>query len=120
MRVQYRKHAQHACQVGASSDLLVAGAYPRGQNGDILRNAPTAASRAAIAWLARPAADPMFGKDGPMLEHWSDGFSTRLSPRGSTAVQSGLLSRSDSVKDQPPGWSVRQTARTKNKIKPVS
>lgn len=58
----------------ADSDLLVVGAYPPGQNGDILRDAPTAAIRAAIARLARPAADPVFGKDGPMLEYWSDGL----------------------------------------------
>jgi uncharacterized protein YjlB len=58
----------------ASSDFLVVGAYPRGQSGDILRDAPTAAIRAAIAGLARPPSDPVFGRDGPMQEHWSDGL----------------------------------------------
>lgn len=58
----------------ASSNFLVIGAYPPGQSGDILRDAPTAAIRAAIARLGKPSADPVFGKDGPILEHWSDGL----------------------------------------------
>lgn len=62
------------CRVSASSDFLVVGAYPPGQSGDILRDAPSAELRAAIARLPRPADDPVFGKDGPMLEHWSDGL----------------------------------------------
>lgn len=62
------------CRLSASSDFLVVGAYPPGQSGDILRDAPTAAIRAAIARLARPPVDPVFGKDGPMLDHWSDGL----------------------------------------------
>jgi uncharacterized protein YjlB len=61
-------------RLSASSDFLVVGAYPPGQSGDILRDAPTAAVRAAIAGLARPPADPVFGRDGPMLERWSDGL----------------------------------------------
>ncbi|HEV7326831.1 MAG TPA: cupin [Bosea sp. (in: a-proteobacteria)] len=62
------------CRLSASSDLLVVGAYPPGQSGDILRDAPTAAIRAAISRLARPAADPVSGRDGPMLTQWSDGL----------------------------------------------
>lgn len=62
------------CRLSASSDLLVVGAYPPGQSGDILRDAPTPAIRAAIARLARPPADPVFGRGGPMLERWSDGL----------------------------------------------
>lgn len=62
------------CRLEASDDLLVVGAYPPGQSGDIRRDAPTLEMRTAIARLARPAADPAFGPDGPMLEHWSDGL----------------------------------------------
>lgn len=61
-------------RLSASSDLLVVGAYPPGQSGDILRDAPTVDIRTAISRLARPAKDPVFGREGPMLEHWSDGL----------------------------------------------
>lgn len=61
-------------RLGASSDFLVVGAYPPGQSGDILRDAPTVDIRTAISRLARPAKDPVFGREGPMLEHWSDGL----------------------------------------------
>lgn len=47
----------HRC-LSASSDLLVVGAYPPGQSGDILRDAPTGEVRSAIRRLARPACDP--------------------------------------------------------------
>lgn len=61
-------------RLSASSDFLVVGAYPLGQSGDILRDVPTAEMRAAISRLARPVKDPVSGRDGPMLEHWSDGL----------------------------------------------
>lgn len=61
-------------RLNASSDFLVVGAYPPGQSGDILRDAPTGDIRTAISRLARPAKDPVFGREGPMLEHWSDGL----------------------------------------------
>lgn len=61
-------------RLDASSDFLVVGAYPPGQSGDILREAPTAAIRAAIARLGRPPTDPVSGREGPMLEHWRDGL----------------------------------------------
>lgn len=61
-------------RLSASSDFLVVGAYPPGQRGDILRDAPTTVIRASIASLARPQADPVFGRDGPMVARWSDGL----------------------------------------------
>jgi uncharacterized protein YjlB len=61
-------------RLSASSDFLVVGAYPPGQSGDILRDAPTVDIRTAISRLARPAKDPVFGREGPLLEHWSDGL----------------------------------------------
>jgi len=61
-------------RLSASSDFLVVGAYPPGQSGDILRDAPSVDMRTAISRLARPAKDPVFGREGPMLEHWSDGL----------------------------------------------
>jgi len=61
-------------RLNASSDFLVVGAYPPGQSGDILRDAPSADIRAAISGLSRPATDPLSGREGPMLEHWRDGL----------------------------------------------
>lgn len=62
------------CRLSASSSLLVIGAYPPGQSGDILRDAPTDDIRNAIRRLGRPVDDPVSGPAGPMHEHWSDGL----------------------------------------------
>lgn len=62
------------CRVSATVDLLVVGAYPPGQSGDIVREAATPEIRAAIARHMRPSTDPVFGKDGPLVERWSDGL----------------------------------------------
>lgn len=59
-------------RLSASSDFLVVGAYPPGQSGDILRDAPTMEVRTAISRLTRPPNDPVSGREGPMVEHWSD------------------------------------------------
>jgi uncharacterized protein YjlB len=57
---------------GASSDLLVVGAYPRGQRPDMCRPGAADHTRAVprIAALALPAGDPVFGASGPLLERW--------------------------------------------------
>lgn len=58
--------------VGQSSDFKVVGAYPPQQNVDM--NYGKAGERPRvdenIARLALPATDPVFGKTGPLLEHW--------------------------------------------------
>ena len=56
----------------ASADLLVIGAYPRGQRPDICRAEPSAHDKAAENILAvpLPSADPVAGGDGPLLEFW--------------------------------------------------
>ena len=61
-------------RLSASRDFLVVGAYPPGQSGDILRDPPTVEARTAISRLARPPTDPVSGRDGPMVQHWSDGL----------------------------------------------
>ena len=57
-------------RISASSDLLVIGAYPPGQQHyEICRDLrPEAELR--ISKLALPATDPVRGKDGPLLKLW--------------------------------------------------
>jgi uncharacterized protein YjlB len=57
----------------ASVDLLVIGSYPKGQRPDICRAEPGARDKALanIAAVPLPAADPVTGGAGPLLECWS-------------------------------------------------
>lgn len=66
------------CRRSASDDLLAVGAYPPGQRGDILRHAPDGDVRRAIARLPHPGIDPVYGIDGPMRKHWSDGLEVEM------------------------------------------
>jgi len=61
------------CRLSASEDLLVIGAYPPGQSGDIMREAPSVSQRATMAQLAFPRLDPVMGEDGPLSTHWASG-----------------------------------------------
>lgn len=58
---------------GASRDLLVVGAYPHGRDWD-MREAKEAADeeelRARIAAVPLPAADPIYGREGPLMRYW--------------------------------------------------
>jgi uncharacterized protein YjlB len=58
--------------LGASSDFHVVGAYPPQQNVDMNYGKPGERPRVDenIARLALPATDPVFGKSGPLVEHW--------------------------------------------------
>ncbi|MEE1923005.1 cupin domain-containing protein [Pseudomonas sp. 148P] len=63
----------HRC-VESSRDFLVVGAYPRGQEDyDIQRpgSAGLADSKARIARVALPEADPVAGPDGPLVSAWA-------------------------------------------------
>ncbi|KFC64652.1 hypothetical protein FG93_05248 [Bosea sp. LC85] len=60
------------CRGNASSNFLVVGAYPPGQSGNIIRDAPTSAIREAIAQLRFPPMDPVYGQDGPLTQHWAN------------------------------------------------
>lgn len=54
----------------STSDFLVIGAYPPGQEADILTDAPTEAQKSSIATLPPPDTDPLFGPDGPLRDLW--------------------------------------------------
>jgi uncharacterized protein YjlB len=58
----------------ASNDLLVIGAYPRGQRPDVC-HADSALHDEAVAVIAKvplPAADPVTGRADPLLECWRE------------------------------------------------
>lgn len=61
----------HRC-VSAEGDFLVVGAYPPGQDWDVLKGEagerPEADER--IARVALPKTDPVGGQGGPLLEKW--------------------------------------------------
>jgi uncharacterized protein YjlB len=58
----------------ASGDLLVIGAYPRGQHPDMCRAEPAEHDRALanIAAVAFPEADPVTGRADPLLLCWRE------------------------------------------------
>jgi uncharacterized protein YjlB len=57
---------------GASPDLLVVGAYPRGQTPDMRSPGATDHARALpqIAAVPLPTGDPVHGNSGPLIERW--------------------------------------------------
>ena len=59
--------------IEASADLGIVGAYPAGTGPDLCRGAPgeRPASLAAIARVAVPARDPLYGTRDPLRRHWS-------------------------------------------------
>lgn len=59
--------------LGSSSDFLVVGAYPAGQEDyDLCRGRPDERPRVLenIAAVPRPSSDPVFGQEGPMTRAW--------------------------------------------------
>lgn len=58
------------CCISHSSDFLVVGAYPEGQDWDICLSAPTPEMLARIASVNFPNLDPVMGTAGPLLRLW--------------------------------------------------
>ena len=64
------------CNEGASDDLVVVGAYPGARAPDMERcgsDEITEAARKRVRAVPLPVADPVFGKDGPLLRSWLRG-----------------------------------------------
>jgi uncharacterized protein YjlB len=63
------------CRISAGKDLLVVGAYPQSGRYDQPRpeEADHEKARAAIGKVKPPRADPLYGKDGPLLALWKAG-----------------------------------------------
>ena len=57
---------------GASGDFLVVGAYPHGQEPDLRTGRPGEHERVVknIRAVPLPLADPLFGRNGPLLREW--------------------------------------------------
>ena len=56
--------------LGASADLLVIGAYPKGQDWDLCRQARSQKELYQIARVPLPSRDPICGVCGGLNEHW--------------------------------------------------
>jgi uncharacterized protein YjlB len=58
--------------LGSSADFLVVGAYPRGQRWDLCRGLAGERPQVLhnIARVPLPAADPVYGAKGPLVERW--------------------------------------------------
>ena len=58
------------CRLWASSDFLVIGAYPEGQQWDICRTAPSPQMLSRMRVLPFPKSDPVSGKSSPFTSLW--------------------------------------------------
>jgi len=58
--------------LGAGQDFLVVGAYPEGQDWDLLRGRPGERPEADrnIERVSLPGQDPVYGPEGPLVDHW--------------------------------------------------
>lgn len=61
----------HMC-LNASEDFQVVGAYPRGEQPDLMRPGESNpdAARGRIEKVPLPELDPVYGADGPLKDHW--------------------------------------------------
>ena len=58
--------------LGSSGDFLVVGAYPKGQSWDLRTGEPHERPEVLenIRKVPLPESDPVFGREGPLLEDW--------------------------------------------------
>jgi uncharacterized protein YjlB len=63
------------CNAGSRSDAAVVGAYPRGQESYDLRTGEEGERPKVLDNIRNvpfPEADPMLGRGGPLISHWSE------------------------------------------------
>ncbi len=63
------------CNAGSSGDFAVVGAYPQGQESYDLRTGEEDERPEVLENIRNvpfPEADPLFGRRGPLLDHWSE------------------------------------------------
>lgn len=60
--------------LGSDAEFLVVGAYPKGQSYDMNygREGERPAADRNIAQTPLPDSDPVYGSDGPLIEHWHE------------------------------------------------
>lgn len=58
------------CRISSTSDFLVVGAYPPGEDWDLCRSAPSAEMLAKIKSLPIPKTDPVGGRSGALCKLW--------------------------------------------------
>jgi uncharacterized protein YjlB len=61
------------CRLDATPDFLVVGAYPPGQEWDLLRQPLSEAAISRMDQLVFPMSDPVLGAAGPLLHLWTPG-----------------------------------------------
>jgi uncharacterized protein YjlB len=68
----FRRGGAHK-NLGANRDFLVVGAYPDGQDWDLKRgrSGERPAADRNIEQVPLPARDPVYGDEGPLVEHWA-------------------------------------------------
>lgn len=61
------------CNMGQSNDFRVVGAYPAGQQWDMMsgKDGERPGADENIQNVAKPLSDPVFGPTGPLLKFWS-------------------------------------------------
>lgn len=66
---------------GASSDLLIIGAYPAGQDPDMNRPKGNAVKEVAenVRAVPTPKSDPVYGRSGPLVKEWREGAARKQS-----------------------------------------
>jgi uncharacterized protein YjlB len=103
--------------IAASEDFLVVGAYPPGQEWDVITAEEPQKKAEALTTIARlpfPAADPVYGKAGPLIDIWVHKKSAIEVPPPAPARKAPAKPAKNSAKAAKP----KQKPKAKTKAKP--